>query len=504
MVVGSIADLEGVNELLIPSSRVYSSIGFQMFLHLLDEQPDFEEHPPTFAPEIAESYEWSDDHLDLTFHLREDLVWSDGVPLTAEDVRFTWEAQTSPEVAWVNSYVKDAIEDVEVIDPHTVVYHFSQVSPSQLLEANEGVILPKHEWGELPFSEWRSNSDYFRENLVFSGPFGLESWTPQQEIVLVRNERYFEPELPYLDRVVVRMIPERSNQVAQLLTGRLHLVEQLPTTDIERVRESKVARLEPYWHRLYTHVVWNLEDPRFAEREVRQALTLAIDRQQIVDTLWGEFGRVADSPIVQNNWAHDDSLEPWPYDPERARRMLAAAGWSDHDGDGVIDKDGVAFRFEMVTNQGNQERIDAIVMMKEHLRHVGIEVEPRTMEFNALYGKLYERDFQAVVSGWGMDTSLSLRYAFHSDTVDGGENFSAYRNPELDALVDRMEGLASIEQAEPILHRIQQIIHRDQPMTFLWESQRIVGANRRLHGLEPNLLGSLWFLRRAWLEPPPE
>lgn len=504
MVAAWITDIEGVNELVIPSSRTFNDAGYNMFLHLLDEQPDFAKHPPTFEPELATSYEWSDDHLDLTFHLREGVVWSDGEPVTADDVRFTWQAQKSPEVAWQSAYTKEMIDDVEVVDPHTVIYHFSQVSPNQLLNANEGVILPQHAWGELPFSEWRTRTDYFREHLVVDGPFTLERWTPQQEIVLARNERYYEPELPYIDRVVIRIIPERSNQVTQLLAGTIDLVEQVPQPDIARVRASDVARIESFWHRLYVHVVWNLNDPRFSDRRVRQALVLGVDRQQMVDTLWGDLARVADSPIVQNVWAHADGLEPWPFDPERARALLAEAGWSDHDGDGVLDKDGVPFSFELLTNQGNQERIDAAVMIQEHLRRLGIEARPRVMEFNAMSAKLKEHDFQAAVSGWGMDTSLSLRYAFHTDSIDTDVNFSGYSNPEVDRLIERMEGLAEIQDARPILTEIQQILHRDQPMMFLWESQRVNGLSRRLHDLDPSLLGTFWFLRRAWLEPSPE
>jgi peptide/nickel transport system substrate-binding protein len=503
LVAAWISDIEGVNELVESSSRTFNDVGYQMFLHLLDEQPDFAKHPPTFEPELATSYEWSDDHLDLTFHLREDVVWSDGVPVTADDVRFTWEAQRSPEVAWPSAYMKEMIEDVEVVDPHTVIYHFSQVSPNQLLEANEGVILPEHAWGPLPFSEWRTRAGYFQEHLVVDGPFRLERWTPQQEIVLARNERYYDPDLPYLDRVVIRIIPEPSNQVTHLLVGTLHLVEQLPQPDVARVRASDVATVESFWHRLYVHVVWNMTDPRFADRRVRQALVLGVDRQQIVDTLWGDLARVADSPIIQNVWAHADGLEPWPFDPERTRALLAEAGWSDHDGDGVIDKDGVPFSFELLTNQGNQERIDAAVMIQEHLRRLGIDARPRVMEFNAMSAKLAEHQFQAAVSGWGMDTSLSLRYAFHSDSIDNDVNFSGYSNPEVDRLIEQMEGLADIVDAKPILTEIQQLIHRDQPMMFLWESRRVNGLSRRLHDLDPNLLGTLWFLRRAWLEPPP-
>lgn len=500
-VIGSTTDIEGVNELLVSTSRAFNDVAFQMFLHLLKEQPDFEESPPTFEPELATSYEWSDDHLELTFHLRDDVVWSDGVPVTAEDVRFTWQAQTHPDVAWDSAFYKENIEDVEVLDPHTVVFHFSEISPFQLLSANEGLILPKHAWGELPFSRWRQNTDFFRDHMVVNGPFRLERWAPQQEIVLARNESYVDPELPHLDRVIFRMIPERSNQVTQLLTGDLHLVEQVPILDIERVRASERVYIDSFWHRLYTLFLWNLDDPRFADRRVRRALTLAIDRQGMVDALWGEFGRVATSPIVQNVWAHDDSIEPWPHDPARARELLAEAGWSDHDGDGVIDKDGVAFRFDLLVNQGNQARIDAVVMAQEHLRRVGIDARPRVMEFNSMISGILDRSFDAVIWGWGMPTSLELRYAYHSAEIGTGTNYSGYSNPEVDRLIEEMEGLADIEDAEEILHRLQQIIHQDQPVTFLWESQRINGVSRRLHDVDANLLSTYSSMKRWWLEP---
>lgn len=501
LVAAAISDIDGVNELITGSSRMTDEVVFMLFANLAEEQPDFEDHPPTFKPELAESWEWSGDHLELTFHLRKDAVWSDGHPITAEDVRFTWQAQTHPDVAWPAAYFKEAIEDVEVVAPHTVVFHFSRVSPYQFLEAIEGVILPKHAWGEVPFSEWRTRAEFFRRNLVVSGPFTLERWTPQQEIVLVRNERYFEPDVPYLDRVVFRIIPERSNHVTQLLSGGIHAVDQLSRSDVPRVQDSESTRVHAFWHRLYTFVGWNLDRPPFDERAVRQALTLAINRQQIVDTLWGEYGRVATSPIVHNVWAHDDSIDPWPHDPERARSLLAEAGWTDRDGDGLLDREGRPFRFDLLTNQGNQERIDSMVMIQEQLRRIGVDAQPRVVEFNALLALLDDRDFDAVVGGYGMPTTLDLRYAFHSDSIVGGNNPMGYSNPRVDGLIEEMERLPDIAQAEPILHELQQIIHRDQPMTFLWESQRLNGFHRRVHPHEPNLLSTFWFLRYWWLEP---
>ncbi len=503
VVIGTISDIDGVNELTATFTRALTDVIYQMFLHLADENPNSEDHPPTWDPELARSWEWSADHLTLTFHLRDGVVWSDGEPVTAEDVRFTWQAQTDPGVAWPSAYLKDSIEDVEVVDPLTVRFHYSKVSPDQFNTTCEGVVLPKHAWGKVPFAEWRQSSEYFRDHLVVDGPFELERWTPQQELVLVRNPRYFDPDLPHLDRVVLRLIPEKSNQVNQLLAGDLQFVEQIPAQDIPRVEASKATRVEAYWHRVYSYVAWNLERPMFADVRVRQALTLGIDRQRIIDALWGRWARIATSPVVANNWAHDDSIEPWPYDPEGARKLLAEAGWTDHDGDGILDRGGRPFSFEILTNQGNQERINAVVMIQEQLKRIGIEARPRVVEFNAMMNQTQNQHFDAVLSAWAMPTSLDMRYAFHTSEIGGGGgNFSAYSNPEVDHLIEQMETLPDLAEAEPILHRIQQILHRDQPMTFMWESMRVNGVDRRLHDTRPNLLAALWYLRSWWLGPP--
>ncbi len=425
------------------------------------------------------------------------------MPVTAEDVRFTWQAQTDPNLAWPSAYLKASIQDVEVVDPLTVRFHYSKVSPDQFNTTAEGVVLPQHAWGKLPFARWRESSEFFLHNLVVDGPFKLERWTPQQEVVLVRNERYFDSDLPRLDRVVLRLIPEKSNQVNQLLAGDLQFVEQIPVQDIPRVEASKATRVESYWHRVYSYVAWNLQHPMFADRRVRQALTMAIDRQRIIDTQWGRWARIATSPVVANNWAHDDSIEAWPYDPGRARALLAEAGWTDHDGDGTLDKGGRPFSFELMTNQGNQERINAVVMIQEQLKKVGIDARPRVVEFNAMNDWIGNQHFDAALSAWAMPTSLDMGYAFASSEIGGGGgNFSAYSNPEVDRLIEQMAGLPDLASAQPILNRIQEILHRDQPMTFMWESKRVNGVDRRLHDTQPNLLGSLWYLRRWWLGPP--
>src|SRR6185503_5111141 len=154
---------------------------------------------------------------------------------TADDVRFTWQAQKSTDVAWPSSYLKDSIRDVEVMDAHTVRFHFTRAYPRQLLDANEGFILPKHTWSQLPFAKWADSGDWFRDHLFVDGPFTLERWKAQEEIVLRANPRYFEPGKPRLQQVVFRIVPDEAARLQELLGGAAQLIESVPPDRADEV-----------------------------------------------------------------------------------------------------------------------------------------------------------------------------------------------------------------------------------------------------------------------------
>jgi peptide/nickel transport system substrate-binding protein len=500
-----IAEPGGLNEYTTPSSLASDEVLFTVFRHLVQEQPDFSEHPPTFAPELATSYDWSSDHKTLTFHLRENAMWSDGVPITAEDVRWTWQAQIDPAVAWDNSFMKREIRDVEVVDPHTVRFHFNRAYAKQLADANEGTILPKHAWEKIPFAEWRQRNDWFKQNAVFSGPFVVASWKTQQELVLRRNERFYEKDRPYLDQVVMRVTLDPGTALLQLLNGEVEFYGQIPPGDAPKIKTSPRLNLVSYWSNLYVFVSWNNDDPLFADRDVRRALTMGIDRQAIVDTILGSYGRVAVSPIISSVWAHDRNLKAIPYDPAEARRILESKGWKDSDGDGVLDRGGKPFAFELSSNAGNQQRADAAVMIQQQLKKVGVQAVPRTLEFNTLVDQANKGKIAALIIGLSLDTSLDLTGNFHSSQIPSpsneGSNFERYRNPEVDRLIDEIAATPDILSARPKLEQLQQILYRDQPVTLLWESQRLSPISKRIHDAKPNALRSLFNLKDWWVEP---
>jgi len=494
-------DMLGINDLVHRRTAVQSALlNYGLFLPLLEEQGDHDKGPPSFEPRLAESYEFSEDHLGLTFHLRPNVVWSDGVPVTAEDVRWTWQAQTHPDVAWDYVAAKERIRDVEVVDEHTVRFHFTEVYAAQLLDANEGVILPRHAWEKLPFSEWRNQPGWFHQNAVTNGPFLLESWKPQERIVLRRNPLYFEPDLPRLERIVFQIVPDPSSQLALLRSGRAHLDEVEPA-EARQVEGQPNLRLLSYAPRQFVFISWNTDGPFFADARVRRALTLGIDRQEIIDTLYYGFARLTPSPYSYDSWVFNRELEPLPHDPERARELLAEAGWTDTDGDGILDKDGQAFSFELLTNNDNQLRMDIQVMIQNQLREVGIAVRPRAIEFNALGVQLYAHDFDAAINSVGIDTSLNLYYNFHSEALNEF-NWGAYSNPEVDRVIEEIEEYLDPLEAKPLYDELQRLIHEDQPVTFLYQPLRSVAIRDELQGVEPNALSTFFNMREWYLVEP--
>jgi peptide/nickel transport system substrate-binding protein len=237
---------------------------------------------------------------------------------------------------------------------------------------------------------------------------------------------------------------------------------------------------------------------------VRRALTLALDRQTIVDTILGRYGRVGASPIVGEVWAHDPALRPLPYDPAEARRILAAKGWRDSNGDGLLDRNGKPFAFEITANSNNQQRTDALVMIQDQLKKVGVNAMPRILEFNALTAQTNSGDFQAAITGFAMDTSLDLTGNYHSHAIPpDGSNFMRYVNPEADKLMDLIAAAPDLRAVVPQIHALERIIVRDQPVTFLWESQRLAVVSKRVHDAKPNQLRGFYNLKDWWVEPRP-
>ncbi|MFZ5785207.1 MAG: ABC transporter substrate-binding protein, partial [Acidobacteriota bacterium] len=436
----------------------------------------------------------------VTFHLRQDARWSDGTPVTAEDVRFTYLVQKDPRISSPGLEIKDFITDVEVIDRFTVKFHFSRVYPYQLMDANDGHVIPAHAWGKVPLEKWESTD--FEPILVTSGPFRLASHSRGQTLVLERDPDWWGSPRPNLDRVVLRVIPDVSSQLNQLLSGDLHLLELIPPREAGRVRAHPDLELIAQPGLLWGFIGWNNRDPVFADRRVRRAMSLAINRTALVDTAYHGFAKVANGPILSSMWAYNKAIQPLPFDPEQARRLLAEAGWRDSDADGVLDRGGRALEFDLLYPSSNPIRHDIAVLAQADLARVGVACRPTQVEFTSLLARQESGDFQATVTAWSEATKIDLTSAWTTPSAtQGSNNFMAYSNPEVDRLIAAAREESDHTRAKVILDRIQEILVEDQPVTFLYEAQQLTAISRRVGGADINPL-SVFFNVQDWYLTP--
>ena len=491
-----------LNDVLSDGETIEREIFELLYLSLAEPSANLSLGPQTYAPELAESWSFSDDRRELTFALRRDARWSDGNPITAADVRFTWEAQTSPSTAWALADLKRHIADVVVVDELTVRFVFDEVSATQLADANEGAILPRHVWGELPFERWRQEPAWFAERMVTSGPYRIARWEPGEAPQLVRNDHYFDPTLPRIDRVEMIAVNDEGTLLRMLEAGELHFASQLRPRNVEQVESSPWLRVIDYPRRQINFIAWNIRRPWFRSPRVRQALAQAVDREAIVETVLSGQANVASSVVPSCFWAHDPTIEPWPFDPTEAQRLLGEEGWVDRDDDGLLERDGMPFRFELMTNSGAEIRWEALQVIRESLRQIGIDASIRRLETSAAVSAMRAHEFDAVLTAISPDTTLDLSFTLHTAAIDGQYNFSAYSNREVDALIEAINRSDDADEMAELARQVQRIVHRDQPMLLLWEPLGLAAASVELENVEPNeisVLGSLsrWSWRRG-------
>jgi len=500
VIVATFADVTTFNDYQSAGEVTESEIIDLLYPTLMVEQPDYRLHPPSFAPRLATSWEFSPDGRTLTFHLRPDARWSDGVPITADDVLFTFTAQKDPRVGWTDMELKDFIKDVQIVDPLTVRFVFSRVYPYQLMDANDGHIVPAHAFGKIPFERWRTAD--FEPSLVTGGPFRLAGHTPQQTIILERDPRYWGTPRPYLNRLVFRVLPEIGSQLGQLLAGEVQLVPVVPPAEAARIQGSPDLRLVEFPSRTYGLVFWNNRNKLFADRPVRRALSLAINRKALVDTLFQGHARLSNGPVLSSMWAYNDTLPQLPYDPKLARELFAQAGWRPAGSDGALRRGGKGFAFDLLYPAGNTMRQQMALLIQADLARLGVRVRPVQVEFTSLIARLESGDYEAVIWAWTEATKVDLTALWGTPgETEGTDNYLGYSNPDLDRLIAAAREETDVAKAKALLDRAQALIVDDQPVTFLYETNQLVGASRHLRGADINA-ASVYFNVADWYWDP--
>ncbi|MGD9651035.1 MAG: peptide-binding protein [Candidatus Dadabacteria bacterium] len=438
-------------------------------------------------PLLAESWEISEDKLTYTFKIRQGVKWHDGAPFTSADVVFSYKTIMDPKVdaPQLRSYYQE-IRDVEAIDDYTVKFTYARPYFLALEFCGGMPIVPKHIFENGDF-----NTNPAGRSPVGTGPFKFVKWTTGREVVLEKNPDYWG-EKPHLNRIVFRIITDSSVALQVLKRQELDVASLTP---IQWEKQTNSPDFEKHFDKFsyftpnYSYIGWNSKRPFFADKRVRTALTHLVNRELILDKVMYGLGAIVTNPFYINSPEYDKSIEPIPYDPAAARKLLEEAGWVDHDNDGIRDKDGVKFSFEFLIPGGSETGEKIATILKEELDGIGIDMTIRKTEWAVFTTRLNERNFDAVTLAWSMGIESDPYQIWSSTQAEAGSNFIGFKNAETDKLIEEARKEFDRDKRIELYRQFSEIIHEEQPYTFLFCRKATVAVNKRFENVTVYPLG---------------
>jgi peptide/nickel transport system substrate-binding protein len=496
VIVGVRSDFGGFNP--ITNSDLYTGelINFALFTPLVQYDADL-----NVVPHLAQSWQEQGDTA-VVFELRRDVRWHDGRPVTAHDVVFTFErakdpATTSPLLGPV---FLQHVAAAQAIDSFTVRFRYARPH-AQALEDFWWAPVPMHLLDSIPAAELRNAA--FSRQPVGSGPFRLVEWRAAERLVLERNPDF--PESlggpPELQRVVLRIIPEASTLLTELVTGGVHVDIPVVPDQVDQIRADAALQMFAYPGRTLYYVGWNHARAPFDDARVRRALALAIDRREIIDALLHGQGELASSPIPPWSPVHPDGVTPLTRSLEEAAALLERAGWRDSNGDGIRENaQGQALAFDMLSSDDALRRA-VVEVLQSQLRQVGADVRIRIVEFQTMIADHRSRNFDAIFTNWILDNfqvAATPRALLHSAEADraGSPNRSSVRDAQLDRLIEQGEAATDPAEQRRIWNEFTGRLQELQPLTFMFWLNELAAANSNVTGVEMDPRGEFLTVAR--------
>ncbi len=440
----------------------------------------------------AESYEVLEGGRLLRFKLREGIIWEDGAPFTARDVDFTYRMMIDPSTPTAYAGDYKMVRDFRLTGDYSFEVRYDKPFARSLTTWMHDV-LPQHllEGADLQNTplKWKP---------VSAGPYRLKSWERGSRITLAANPKYFEGR-PYFDEVVYRFIPDLSTIFLEM---KAHRLDMSSLTPLQYLRQTSGPDWDNYWRKYrylgagYMFLSYNLDHPFFKDVRVRRALSHAINCQDIIKGVLLGQGELTVGPYQPGSWVYNDSLRPYEYDLEKARQLLAEAGITDRDGDGILDapapdKDGKTvyrpFSFTLLVNQGNEERAKIAVIIQAQLKPLGIDVRIRAVEWAAFINDFVNpRHYESLLLSWNILADPDLSDVWHSSRAEpGGLNFMGFRNAEADRLLEAAAATLDQDARKALYDRFQEILYEEQPYTFLYVPYSLPIIQARIRGVSP-------------------
>ena len=466
------------------------------------------------VPALADSYEIAPDGKTYTFHLNKDAKWHDGTDVTAEDVKFTFDValdEKSPNPR--RSTILQELESYRVIDDDTFEMVSKEPFATFLYDVPWSIsTMPKHIWDGVAPEAWPNDPGSTGQDparVIGTGPFKFQEWRQGESVTLVRNDAYYDKQaVPVIDELVMRVLPDPATEVEALKAGETDIVEVIPAPQVKEVQDTEGLKVDIYPGYSFSYIGLNMDPEKttlFQDQRVRAALFIAIDKEAIKNNIYLGLGEVArgTQPKLSFAYAPERVDETYDYDPERAKKLLADAGWADTNGDGILEKDGQDFRFELLLPSGGGAVTDQLLAeLQQRWREVGVEMTPNLMEWSAMQDVTDKtHDFQALLQGFSWDPSANQGSLFRCDAYEGGFNNLKYCNEEFDKLDDQQLRELDRDKRRELLIEQSNIVWHDLPVLIYRFGVERPGFSARLHNFFPTGNGGVyWSLPFAWVE----
>jgi peptide/nickel transport system substrate-binding protein len=501
---GSFSDISTLNPIL-SSDTATADFQSAIFESLVTVNPD------TLEPVglLAESWDVNEDASVYTIHLRDGVTWSDGEPLIADDVRFTYEmymneAVGSPRVSDFTA----KIDSMEVVDDQTITFNLTGTYVDFPVDTLIYGIVAEHVWADVDPAAWAQDpgsTGLDPSRVVGTGPFLFSEWVTEDHATAVRNDDYWNG-APYLDEFIYKVVPDQAAGVAQLQTGEIDYFEGVPESSLADFEGSSDVTIVDYPTTNFTFYGLNLDETKttlFQDVEVRQALLYALDREAMIESIRFGYGEVAVGTMPTLSWAYNpDGIEQtYPYDPDKAKQLLDDAGWVEGS-DGIREKDGQKLSFTMYTNAGNQVRESYLTVLQEYWAEIGVEMTPQLEPFPSLVERITETfDFEAFLIGFQWDVAPDQSTMF-SCAATGGNGFNAtnYCNEEVDALLEEANSETDRARRIELYTEFQNIVVDELPETILDFPQGFTGVSTRAHNIYPSGVNARFNMQFWWVE----
>ncbi|OYV21171.1 MAG: peptide/nickel transport system substrate-binding protein [Methylococcaceae bacterium NSP1-1] len=452
---------------------------------------------------IAKSWKVSEDGLVINFQLRDDVSFSDGESLTAEDVVFTFDfIMTEAIQAPRDRAYLEKIKNVKANGKYEVVFTFKEPYFEALSLAGGMSILPKHF-----YATYLKEPQKFNESkglLLGSGPYKLidpKNWTPDKgNIELVRNERYWGDVQPSYNRILWKIIQNDSARLTTYRNGDIDTYSARPVEYQELKKDAQIIAKSQNFEYMppvvgYSYIGWNQQragkPTRFADKRVRQAMTYLTDVSRVIKDVFLDYAEPAVSPFGETSKQHDNALQPYTFNLEKAKALLKEAGYEDRNGDGVLeDKAGKPFEFKLTYLESNEDTKRMVLLLKDLYARAGVRLIPFPQEWPVMLENLDKKDFEAITLGWTSGIETDLYQIFHSNqAISNGDNYISYKNPELDKLIVEARRTVDEDKRMPLWQQAERILYEDQPYTFLMRRKSLLFVDKRIHNVLMTKLG---------------